>query len=211
MLECINLNKSYIKDNLILNNINIKFPDVGFIFIYGESGCGKTTLINILENIDKDYQGIVKLNDINIKNIKTYSKDIFIIFQEKNFISNLSVKESIYLILKSKNKLNKINELYDDAKKEFNENILNNKINQLSGGEKQRLILLIAFKCNNKILFCDEITGSVDEENEIKILSKLKDYSKNNLIISISHNIELYKKFADSTYFLFKGNLNQII
>lgn len=210
MLECRNLNKTYKDGNNILKNINVVFPDKGFIFIYGESGSGKTTLINILERIDKNFDGEVLYNGKSIKKIRNYHLLINVIFQETNFISNLTVKECIVLYLNIKNKRNIYKTIIKNLEQEFYKDILKRKIKELSGGEKQRLIIYLTINIDYKIIFCDEVTGSVDEENEKKILDLLKKYSLKSLVIAISHNEYLYKNIADRTYFIKNGELFNI-
>lgn len=96
MLEIKNLYKRY--DELIIDNLSITFPSHGMVVISGESGCGKTTLLNILGGIDQDYEGEILFDHQNIKTIKHYCrKHIGFIFQNFNLVNWLNVRQNYFL------------------------------------------------------------------------------------------------------------------
>ena len=194
----------------ILKNISFTCPEKGLILLYGNSGCGKTTLLNILEGLDEKYSGTVEIlgKDLRkINKIKYLRDDISIIFQDSNFINEYTVLENIEII--SQIKKVKIDPLLVETRLgQFEiKNIMNKKIETLSGGEKQILALILVFLQTTKIVFCDEPTGSVDENNEKILLKMLKQMSKERLVFVVSHNVDLYKKWCDLSLFMRDGEL----
>ncbi len=198
MLEVVNVSKSFKKDNgnfiSILNNISIVFPNKGLVFILGKSGSGKTTLLNILESILKPTNGKVLYNNIDVYNTKNFIKDyrkkiIGILFQNYNLIKDLTTYENLLIAIEI-HKVNK-NRIFKYAKELHLSNLLDKKVNTLSGGEKQRVSFIRSIIHEPKILFCDEPTGALDEKNGLTILNLLKEYSKNNLVIIVTHNEKL--------------------
>lgn len=96
MLEIKHLTKYY--DEKIIDDLNVTFDATGLVVIVGESGCGKTTLLNLIGGLDHDYQGEILLDHQNIRDIKKYCrKHIGFIFQNFNLINWLRVKENYYL------------------------------------------------------------------------------------------------------------------
>ena len=193
----------------ILKNINLNCPDKGMVLIYGNSGCGKTTLLNILEGLDKKYSGTVEILKKNIKSIPDYKylKNISIIFQDCNFINGYTVLENIEIILRSK-KIKFDPLLIETKLNQFKiKNLLYKRIEELSGGEKQILLLVLTQFETSKIVFCDEPTGSIDEENELIALKILKELAREKLVIVVSHNVALFLKHCDKAYYMEEGEL----
>lgn len=172
MLEIKNLSKRY--DDLIINDLSISFPSTGMIVIVGQSGCGKTTLLNILGGIDQDYEGEILLDRQNIRTIKNYCrKHVGFIFQNFNLINWLDVKQN-YLLSKFFTKIIFKREREDrEAKLELT-GIVKKRPGILSGGQKQRIAMLRAMIKNVDILLCDEPTGSLDDHNAKIIFDLLK-------------------------------------
>ncbi|MDD7736362.1 MAG: ATP-binding cassette domain-containing protein [Bacillales bacterium] len=191
---CKNFNKSFGQD-LIFENVNLSFPGSGIISIMGKSGCGKSTLIKCLLGIEK-CEGEVIFQDEVIKDFSSFrNKYTGLIFQNYNLFEYLSVEENIKTFPNDQG-FEKIVNLLDLQDK------LKQKVSLLSGGEKQRVAIARTLMKNPKIIFCDEITGSLDEKNALKIMKYLKEISSTCLIINITHNQALASKFSNKILYL---------
>ena len=202
--------KSY--TNHVLNNINLKIKGGDVVVILGPSGSGKSTLLNILSGIDRPTKGQVyfKKKRIDIKNelqlTKYRRENLGFIFQNYNLIPTLTVKENIELGASlTKNSLD-INELLDNV------NLKNHKNKypyQLSGGEQQRVAIARSLSKNPDVLFCDEPTGALDEENGKRVLKILQDMNEkyNTTLIIVTHNPSI----ADMANTVIKMNSGKII
>lgn len=193
---CKNLVKEY-GSHVIFDNVSISFPSKGLISIVGPSGCGKSTLINCLLGIET-CKGEVFFQEHKIKNFEKFrNKYATIIFQSFNLFEFLTVEENITFFAKSKEfeKVVKLLKLEDK---------LSQEVRLLSGGEKQRVAIARSLMKDPLIIFCDEVTGSLDEENETIIMEYLKELSKKILIINISHNLLLVKKYSDDIIYFSK-------
>lgn len=193
MIEVKNLSKSY-GDNNILNNINFSIKEGEFISIIGESGCGKTTLLNCLSGIVTGFSGEILFNGKNIalfndEEISSYRlNDIGYIFQENNLIDCLNVEENIKLpLLINKKKVSSVSELLKLVGLEGYEK---RKISTLSGGQKQRIAIARALINNPKIIFADEPTSSLNTaiSNEIKEVFRNIIKEKNTTIVMVTHS-----------------------
>ncbi len=202
MIELINVSKSY-KTNTsfyhVLKNVNLVLPNRGFISVLGKSGSGKTTLLNILGGIDDFDDGTYLYNNIDVKTFNQNEWDFYrsnaisFVFQDENLINFLTVKENLEIVLKEKN-----NQLILDTLDHFGLKVLiNKKPNELSGGEKQRIAIVRALLKESKIIFVDEPTGNLDQENARLVLEILKEISKNKLVFMITHDIDYAIKYSD--------------
>lgn len=197
MIKVENLEKSF--DNKeIIKNFNYEFLDGKITAIVGKSGCGKTTLLNILGLLDTDYKGKVLYDGVLITNESQRNEfirnNINYLFQNYALIDNETVEQNLLLALEyeklSKNvKKKKINEALELVDlNEFNDK----KIFTLSGGEQQRVALARVILKKGNIILADEPTGNLDVENTdkvMKILKKLKEDGK--LIIIVTHSLSL--------------------
>lgn len=206
----LHLNKIYkkIKDGQnqieLFNGLDIKFPSKGLFAITGSSGCGKSTLLHIIGGLVEQDQGSVLYNDLecfyNIKEKNKYIKEnISFIFQGNNLIKSLTVKENLQFGQYCKSqKFNNEEKLIQYVNKfELNEHI-HKYPSELSGGQQQRVGLIRALICDTPILLCDEPTGSLHKHQAKKVMEILKLYSKNHLVIIVSHDIELVSKYTNS-------------
>ena len=219
MIEIRNVSKSYLieKDKYysVLNDVSFTFPDYGFYFISGKSGCGKSTLLNIIAGFIKADKGDVVFNDVVLnklkkkKHLEFIKENVGMIFQHYNLINNLTVYENlkVAMFIKGLNNLDYIDELL--IKYELNEK-KNQLVNTLSGGEKQRVALIRALINKPKILLCDEPTGSLDKVNSLKLMNELKKISKECLVICVTHNLELLKKYEDGHIIIESGKVVKI-
>lgn len=203
MIKVENLEKSF--DNKeIIKNFNYEFLDGKITAIVGKSGCGKTTLLNILGLLDTDYKGKVLYDGVLITNESQRNEfirnNINYLFQNYALIDNETVEQNLLLALEyeklSKNvKREKINEALELVDlNEFNDK----KIFTLSGGEQQRVALARVILKKGNIILADEPTGNLDVENTdkvMKILKKLKEDGK--LIIIVTHSLSLANECDD--------------
>lgn len=203
MIKVENLEKSF--DNKeIIKNFNYEFLDGKITAIVGKSGCGKTTLLNILGLLDTDYKGKVLYDGVLITNESQRNEfirnNINYLFQNYALIDNETVEQNLLLALEyeklSKNvKKEKINEALELVDlNEFNDK----KIFTLSGGEQQRVALARVILKKGNIILADELTGNLDVENTdkvMKILKKLKEDGK--LIIIVTHSLSLANECDD--------------
>ena len=219
LLNINKINKSfYIKNKKIeiLNELSYSFESGKFYAIMGRSGAGKTTLLNIISGIEKIDSGELLINGNNISNLKDEEISIIrnqmigFIFQDFFLDDNLKAYENVILPMIINNKIEDKNreKLAINLLKKLNiETRKNHYPNELSGGEKQRVAIARALANDPLILLCDEPTGNLDEENENKIFSILKDLSiQVKCIIVVSHSNEV-KKFADKVLYLKQGKL----
>lgn len=222
MILISNLTKKY-NSRTIFKNINLQLKSKGFYTFYGRSGCGKSTLLNCISSLDLDYEGEIIIDGQNIKQFDENKRRDFrlnyfgFVFQSFNLFTNQTVYDNLLLVSTSsnivtkENKEHKIDEILTylgiyDLKNEY--------IRNLSGGEKQRVAIARTLMNNPKIIFCDEPTGSLDKKNSEEIFKLLKRLSNNYLIICVSHDYELIKKYSDFIYYFkvnsFKENISTI-
>ena len=201
MLELRHISKKYNKIK-ILNDISISFRKKEFVCILGESGSGKTTFLNIIGLLDDDYTGNIYINNRNISILKNYLNDkllrtkIGFVFQDYNLIEELTVYQNISLSLIIKG-LEVKEELINKYLKKCNILYLKNKkVKILSGGEKQRVCIARALCFNPDIILLDEPTGALDKKNSELVLELLKDVFYDKLIIMVTHDKNIAKKYS---------------
>ena len=193
-IELKNIMKKY-NEKVILDHFNLKIEEGTFLGIKGESGRGKTTLLNIMGLLES-FEGTLSIfgEDVSYgdkKKRKIMLKNtIGYLFQNYALIDDLNVYENLKIALNKKDKENEKN-LMRDALKEvgFNENFLNKKIYTCSGGEQQRIAIARLMLKNCRIVFADEPTGSLDEKNSeivMRLLTKLNEEGKT--VIMVSHD-----------------------
>lgn len=206
MVEVFNVSKSFKIDEKrklnVLKNISFVLPDNGMYFILGKSGSGKSTLLNLLEGLEDLDSGYININKKRISRRSLEEKenifkdDIGIMFQHYNLISFLTVKENIDLVKSIKGCKNEEKLEYYLHKFKL-EKLINKKVDLLSGGEKQRVALVRALINNPPIIFADEPTGAIDEENSLIIMDELKLISKDKLVLIVTHDQSIVNKYAN--------------
>lgn len=208
MLKLEQINKVYTVDEELkvtaLKNINLDFEKTGFVCILGQSGCGKTTLLNILGGLDKYTSGDLIINGQSTKEYKDSdwdnyrNKEIGIVFQAYNLIPHISVLGNVELAMTLSGVSKKERE--ERAKEALIavglEKEITKKPNQLSGGQMQRVALARALVNKPNIILADEPTGALDSNTSIQVMDLLKEISKTKLVITVTHNEELAKKYA---------------
>ena len=184
---------------LALKNINLEFNKNEFIAILGPSGCGKSTLLNLIMGISDITKGNIYINNESIKSfthkrINLYrKKELGIIFQKYNLINLLTSYENIDLTKEKYISKHRIKSLFN--KLNLNKKI-HSKIKECSGGEIQRIASIRALINDPSILILDEPTGALDEENGIKLMDYINSIKEDKLILFVTHNKELAKKYA---------------
>jgi len=208
MVKLINLNKTYLSKSKqsvkALNNVNIEFPSKGMIFVLGKSGSGKSTLLNILGGIDQPTSGEVIFDGKSLKDYKPADYNRYrsgyvgFVFQEFNLLKDLNVKENIALALQISKEEN-IDERIINALLSvgLSEDYLFRKIDELSGGEKQRIAIARAVVKQSKIILADEPTGNLDSETGEAIWNILKSLSTHQLVVIVTHDRESAVKYGD--------------
>lgn len=190
-LNISNVDIFYGKD-IILKNINYKFSKGNIYILKGENGTGKSSLINAIIGIRKNYKGKILLNNINVENLNMYylRKNTIKVVEQEPFI----LEETIENILKSNsysemffNTLNFLN-LNELVKKIKTTNNIQNVILNLSGGQKQKLSISIALANSPSLLVLDEPTSALDTDSVSKLKELLANNIKNKIIIIICHN-----------------------
>lgn len=180
----------------LLKNINLEIQSGDFVTILGPSGSGKSTLLNIMSKIDRYDEGDLyyegnSIGDYSSKASVDFRKEIGFIFQEYELIESLTVKDNIRIM----DLLGPFYSNYDDivAKLGLTEHQYKYP-SQLSGGQKQRVAIARALIKNPKIIFCDEPTGALDEQNGREVLDVLVKLNKEGVtIVAVTHFYEMMK------------------
>ena len=199
MLTIKNINKRYY--NLaVLKDISISFPDYGFVSIVGESGCGKSSLLNVIGGIDNEYQGYIYYQGKKINNLIRKGKTSYI-FQSFHLISFLKANANVRLYDFFHHSS------YKENKQSRISSFKNLKPALLSLGQRQRIAILRSLYFEPDIILCDEPTASLDNENIQMVMKELKRLSYSRLIIFVSHDRELVDKYSDEIYQMNDGEI----
>ncbi|NOZ36384.1 MAG: ATP-binding cassette domain-containing protein [Chlorobi bacterium] len=197
MIEISHLNLYFSNEN-IFNNFSLFIKRGEKIALTGESGKGKTTLLNLLAGFIPDYKGIVNVfgKSLNAENVSEIRKDIAWLPQDTS-LAVKTVKELFYAPFefeankKMKPENNKLTEIFKEF--ELSEKLLDKKINEISGGQKQRIMLASCFLLKKSLLLIDEPTSALDE----KVKKKITDYilnQKNLTVVAATHDDYWIKK-----------------
>ena len=207
MLQLRNIKKDYmVADTRVhaLKGIDLEFRESEFVAILGHSGCGKTTLLNIIGGLDRFSAGDLIINGRSTKKFTDADWDAYrnhsigFVFQAYNLIPHQTVLSNVELALtisgvphserrrRAEEALRRVG-LGDQLQK---------KPNQMSGGQMQRVAIARALVNNPDILLADEPTGALDTETSVQIMELLKEISKDRLIIMVTHNPELAEQYA---------------
>lgn len=218
MLQLKNITKDYKIGNEkvhALRGVSIDFRESEFVSVLGQSGCGKTTLLNIIGGLDRYTDGDLIIGGKSTKEFKSADWDTYrnhsigFVFQSYNLIPHQTVLSNVELALtlsgvskserrqRAKEALVKVG-LGDQLKK---------KPNQMSGGQMQRVAIARALVNDPDILLADEPTGALDSETSVQIMELLKEISKDKLIIMVTHNPELAEKYSNRIIRLLDGKV----
>ena len=218
MLKLKNIKKTYVSgDEKVeaLKGINIEFRESEFVSILGQSGCGKTTLLNIIGGLDRYTSGDLIINGKSTKDFKDRDWDAYrnysvgFVFQSYNLIGHQTVLSNVELALtisgvsRKERKQRAIKALKEVGLKEQ----IHKKPNQLSGGQMQRVAIARALVNNPDIILADEPTGALDTKTSVQVMEILKKISKNKLIIMVTHNPELAEKYSSRIIRILDGKI----
>ena len=217
MLETRNLKKVYKTKKGVsvtaLNDVSIKFPEKGLVFLLGKSGSGKSTLLNLLGGLDKYDEGEITIKGVSSKDFKQSHFDSYrntyvgFIFQEYNVLEEFSVGANIALAIELQGKKATDEEINSILKQVDLEGFGDRKPNELSGGQKQRVAIARALVKQPEIIMADEPTGALDSNTGRQVFETLKNLSKDKLVIVVSHDREFAEQFGDRIIELADGNV----
>lgn len=201
LVQLININKYYKVNNEenfhALKNINVEFNRGELVSIIGESGSGKSTMMNLIGGLDSAFEGKLLVNGRNIgdfseKELDEYRKNkIGFVFQSCNLIPHLSILDNVTIALTLSNigKEERIEKAKKALKEVGLEKHIDKKPNQLSGGQRQRVAIARALINDPEIILADEPTGALDSETTIQVLNIIKDIAKKGrLVIMVTHS-----------------------
>ena len=207
MLKLKGITKDYVLgDDTVhaLKGIDLEFRESEFVAVLGHSGCGKTTLLNIIGGLDQYTEGDLIINGRSTKDYGDRDWDAYrnhsigFVFQSYNLIPHQTVLSNVELALtlsgvsKSERRERAVKVLEQVGLGDQ----LNKKPNQMSGGQMQRVAIARALVNDPDILLADEPTGALDSETSVQIMEILKEISKDKLIIMVTHNPELAETYA---------------
>lgn len=210
-----NVTFSYDKTREILKNINITIPKTGMTAIIGKSGCGKSTIVNLLLGSIQPNSGLITINN---KQLNEYSRECYYLhiasISYNTYIFNESIRANFLL---SNNSITD-EEIYEALEKVNLKNfvltnggldkVISEDASNISGGQKQRLALAISLVTNKDVYIFDEATSNIDIESEAIIMANIKELSKTKSVVIISHrlaNIVL----SDMIYFMDYGEIKE--
>ena len=218
MLQLKNIVKNYVSGDTTvqaLKGVDITFRDSEFVSILGQSGCGKTTLLNIIGGLDQYTSGDLIINGKSTKKYKDSDWDTYrnhtigFVFQSYNLIPHQTVLSNVELALtlSGVSKAERKKRAVEVLEKVGLGDQLHKKPNQMSGGQMQRVAIARALVNNPDILLADEPTGALDSATSIQIMELLKEISKDRLIIMVTHNPELAEKYSSRIIRLLDGRV----
>ena len=218
MLQLKNIVKTYVTGDLTqdaLNDVSISFRESEFVSVLGQSGSGKTTMLNIIGGLDRYTSGDLIINGISTKQYKDADWDhyrnssIGFVFQSYNLIPHQTVLSNVEMALTLAGVSKK--ERRQRAKAVLEKVGLGDQIhkkpNQMSGGQMQRVAIARALVNNPDILLADEPTGALDSETSIQIMELLKEIAKDKLVIMVTHNPELANEYSTRIVKLLDGKI----
>lgn len=218
MLRLEKITKEYVTgDSKVqaLKGITLEFRKNEFVSILGQSGCGKTTLLNIIGGLDKYTTGDLVINGKSTKEFKDRDWDAYrnhsvgFVFQSYNLIPHQTILSNVELALtlSGVSKKERRKRAIDALKQVGLGDQLNKKPNQLSGGQMQRVAIARALVNDPEIILADEPTGALDTKTSVQIMEILKSISKDRLIIMVTHNPDLAEKYSSRIIKILDGKI----
>ena len=202
MLELKEIVKAYQTANLVqvaLNKVSVAFRDNEFVAVLGQSGSGKTTMLNVIGGLDRFQSGDLVIDGISTKDYKARDWDAYrnnrigFVFQAYNLIPHQSVLANVELALtlsgvsRSERRKRALDALERVGLKDH----VHKKPSQMSGGQMQRVAIARALINDPEILLADEPTGALDSKTSVQVMDLLRDVARDRLVIMVTHNPEL--------------------
>ncbi|WP_443661775.1 ABC transporter ATP-binding protein, partial [Eshraghiella crossota] len=218
MLQLNNITKDYISGDTVVNalkGISISFREHEFVSILGQSGCGKTTMLNIIGGLDRYTDGDLIIGGRSTKEFKDKDWDSYrnhkigFIFQSYNLIPHQTVLSNVELALtlSGVSKTERRKRAVEVLEMVGLGDQINKKPNQMSGGQMQRVAIARALVNDPDIILADEPTGALDSETSVQVMDILKKISDNKLIIMVTHNAELAEQYSSRIIRLLDGKV----
>ena len=219
MLEVRNLTKIYKSkakngtDTHALDNVTLRFPEKGMVFLLGKSGSGKSTLLNVCGGLDAPTSGEIIVKGRSSKDFTQSDFDSYrntfvgFIFQEYNILNEFTVEDNIALALELQGKPKDKAVIADLLEQVDLSGFAKRKPNTLSGGQKQRIAIARALVKSPEIIMADEPTGALDSATGKQVFDTLKKLSENKLVIVVSHDREFAELYADRIIELKDGSI----
>ena len=219
MIEVRQLNKTYDRRrtaaNRVLRDVSFTLPDRGFVCILGPSGCGKTSLLNAMGGLDDFDNGALTVDELTVDRYGTRAleaernRNFGYIFQNYYLLENHSVAYNVYLGLHSlklthAEKLKRVRQALAAVDME---RYIRRTVGELSGGQQQRVAIARALARRPRVIFADEPTGNLDEDNTRNICTLLRRASKDSLVIMVTHEERIARFFADRIITLNEGRI----
>lgn len=217
MIDLKNVNFSYENGVKALNNLSLHIDDGEFIFVVGQSGAGKSSLLKILTRENVAQSGQVYVNGFNLNRIKEdklpfYRRSVGMIFQDFRLIPNMTVFDNVAFVLRVtnhstkylKNRVPYVLELVNLTDK------ANKYPNELSGGEQQRVAIARALASNPPFIIADEPTGNIDPALSFQIVELLIDINKfcKTTIMMVTHEHEMVRVFGGRVLGINNGKID---
>ena len=218
MIELKHVSKKFM-NNYVLKDVDLSLPQYGIVVIYGPSGCGKSTLLNIISSLYKCDEGDVSFNGRYYGSMSEDDKDqlrntkIGFVFQDYKLFDFETVKNNLMLTIDIKcsdTKREKERRIHDLLKIVELSHKENEAVSNLSGGEKQRIAIARAICNSPSVLLADEPTGNLDSYNSELVMSILERIAKESLVIVVSHDEKLTKKYADQIVYMKDGGVEKV-
>ncbi|MBQ4185943.1 MAG: ABC transporter ATP-binding protein, partial [Clostridiales bacterium] len=198
-----------------LKGVSLGFRDSEFVSILGQSGCGKTTMLNIIGGLDQYTSGDLIINGRSTKDYKDRDWDTYrnhtigFVFQTYNLIphQNVLANVEIALSLSGVSKKERRERAAEALRKVGLGDQLKKKPSEMSGGQMQRVAIARALVNDPDIILADEPTGALDTETSVQVMDILKEISKDKLVIMVTHNPELAEKYSTRIVRMLDGKI----
>jgi polar amino acid transport system ATP-binding protein len=219
MLELKGVKKTYYTKSGPVNAINgldLTFPSHGMVFVIGKSGCGKTTLLNVIGGLDGIDEGEICVLGKSFKDFTATDYDAYrntfigFIFQEYNLLPDFTVEKNIKLAMEIQGEVANEEELDNLLKTVEIEGLKNRKPSELSGGMKQRVAIVRALAMQPDVMLFDEPTSALDPEMVGEVLNVMTDLAKNGMtMVVVTHEMGFAREVANRVIFMSDGVIKE--